>query len=128
LKKIKSDLPNVDVNVQESVHKAFDSGDIGDLINAEKDLGTFQNNQWTDFWVSKKPLDRNALHAAQKMENKINKIIEGVGSKLDPEKANKILELRKRWHTELRPFLNIEPINRYVDGELTAALASDMNS
>jgi hypothetical protein len=121
LEEIKSELRGVDAHIQESVHKAYKTGDIGDILDAEKDVGTYQNNQWQDFWHSDKPLNRTGLHDAKKMEAKLNKLITEVGEKLDPTQANKILKLRERWHKELRPYLDIQAIDRYVKGELTAA-------
>lgn len=118
---ISNQLKGVDVKTIESVHKAFESGDIGDLISAESDLGIFKSNQWNDYFNRTNPLDRDALHYATKMENKINKIIEEMASKLEPGKSNKLIELRSQWKTDLRPFLDIEPINRFVKGEITGA-------
>ncbi len=121
LEKITKDLKGMNDKTVESVHKAFESGDIGDLINAEKDIGLDKNNKLTDYWEKDIPLDRNAIHRAAKVEKKIDGIISDMLKRGNPLEANRLIDLRRRYHQELGPFLDIAPIARYIEGDLTAA-------
>ncbi|HWY36001.1 MAG TPA: hypothetical protein VNX68_15260, partial [Nitrosopumilaceae archaeon] len=121
LKEVAADLPGVHDNVQEAVYRALETGDIGHIIDAEKALGTYKFTERYNARVSRTTPNYNGIHAATKMEGRLNTIITEMGEQLEPGKAREFFNYRDRWHTELRPFLDIDPIRRYVNGELTPA-------
>lgn len=121
LEKVQKDLQGVDVEIQEAYHKALETGEAADIIQAEKMLGQFKARQRQNEASRMAPRDVNAEHRATTAENKLNKYIEEIGEKLDPANARRIFEARTKYKTELRPYLDIEPIARYVKGDLTGA-------
>jgi hypothetical protein len=118
LQEISAELPGVPKEVQRNVHAALETGDIEQLIDAEKMLGKTKHKAWLDDKRGLKALDQDSYDAMTNMENKINDYIADALNKQEPTLADKLFAARNKYHTELGPYLDVPAIREYMHGNL----------
>lgn len=119
MQEISAELPGVPKSVQRNVHNALETGDIGELIDAEKMLGKTKHKAWMDDKRNLKALDQDSYDAMTHMENTINDHISEALNKHNPTLADELFAARNKYHVELGPYLDVPAIREYMYGNLT---------
>lgn len=118
MKALTEELPGAPKDIVRNVHSALESGDIGDLIDAEKMLGKTKNKMWLNDKRGMQVLDQDAYDAMTHMEGKINNHISEALNKHEPTLADELFAARNKYHKELGPYLDVPAIREYMHGNL----------
>ena len=118
MQEVSAQLPGAPKSTVRNVHAALESGDIGQLIDAESMLGKDKSKMWLDDARRLKALDRDSYDAMTEMEGVINNHIEKALNEHEPTLAEELFAARNKYHVELGPYKDVPAIREYMYGNL----------